>query len=101
MADIVTLAERLKMRIPDMQNTNAKALQEIVTGAREYVLSYTNRKKTDAALDECILRLSVIAINRQGIEGEASHAEGSISRSVDMLPSDIKAILNMRRVLKV
>ena len=101
MTDIVTLAMRLKTRIPDVTNIGDDELQEIVAGAREYVLTYTNRKKPDATLDECALRLSVISINRRGIEGEASHGEGNISRSMDMLPSDIRAVLNMKRVLKV
>ena len=62
---------------------------------------YCNRE-ADAALELAAEQIAVIKLNRAGTEGLASQSFSGISESfVDGYPSDVLAILNRKRKIKV
>lgn len=53
------------------------------------------------ALKQAAVRLAVVFYNREGIEGEAARTEGGISRQIEPIPADIKAMIDPYRVVRV
>ena len=80
---------------------DTELLSIILDDAREYVLSYTNRRKIPVFLEKTVRDLAVIALNRIGTEGESSRSEGGQSYSFDNAPRYIYDILNRYRLAKV
>ena len=48
-----------------------------------------------------MVELAAASYNLLGLEGAASHAEGGVSATVDLLPKQMKAQLDMYRIAKV
>ena len=89
--------ERLKRRIPAISDELARDLTD---DAERFIKAYTGRRDVPDGLRHVITQLAVIYYNRQGIEGETSHGEG-VSRSMELLPDDIKRQLLPYRVARV
>lgn len=65
------------------------------------LLTWTNRSTLPAALESIQRQITIIRYNKQGIEGQSSHSEGSVSRSFEDLPVSMQATINQLRLLKV
>lgn len=91
--NVVEMTAKLRRRLPDAPETATELLQDLVTDAVAFVLSYTGRTELPAQLEGVCVKLAAVEYNRMGMEGETSHSEGSVSRSVDGLPADIRAAL--------
>ena len=84
---------RLMRRLPDAPETAADLLGDLLDDSVAFVLSYTGRTTLPGQLENVCVKLAAIEYNRLGMEGETSHNEGSVSRSVDGLPADVRAAL--------
>lgn len=76
-------------------------LELLLEDARQFVLSYTNRKRVIPALEKPVRDLAVIALNRMGTEGETGRSEGGESYSFDSAPRQIYDILDRYRLARV
>lgn len=92
------MLEKLKRRIPDAEND--ALLEDLLEDAERMICAYTLRSALPEALEAARLELAVILYNRRGMEGEASHGEGSVSRSVDSLPECLRRQLNPWRLAR-
>lgn len=89
---------KLKRRIPEAEND--ALLGDLMEAAGEMICAYTQRATVPAALRAAQLELAVMLYNRMGMEGESSHSEGSVSRSVDSLPECLRRQLNPWRLAR-
>lgn len=94
----MTAYDRAKARLPTV---NDPLLLTLLEDAQDAILAYTGQKTLPCGLVGAQAQLAVVYYNRLGIEGENSHGEGGVSRSLDMLPRDIEAQLKPYRVAKV
>lgn len=92
------MLEKLKRRIPDAGNE--ALLSDLLEAAGEMICAYTQRPAVPGALQAAQLELAVVLYNRMGMEGEASHSEGSVSRSVESLPECLRRQLNPWRLAR-
>lgn len=92
------MLERLKKRVPDAKDD--ALLNELLKAAGDAVCAYTGRAKVPAPLESAQICLAAIGYNRMGMEGEISRSEGSVSRSVEALPEDIRRQLNPWRLAR-
>lgn len=95
MASIDDMVNRLRRRIPDApeDDKTIELMEDLIMEAQDFILGYTCRQELPAQLEGTCVKLAAIEYNRLGIEGETSHSEGSVSRSVETMPADIKAAL--------
>ena len=95
MVDLDNLIERLQRRLPDAptDGKTLELLEDLLAEAHAFILTYTNRKELPEQLAGACVKLAAIEYNRLGMEGESAHSEGSVSRTVELLPADIKAEL--------
>lgn len=93
------MLDQLMRRIPDA--SDVALLEDLLKSAREIICAYTAREAVPRALESAQLEIAVLLYNRMGMEGENSHAEGSISRGVDSLPEFLRRQLNPWRLAKV
>ncbi len=68
-------------------------VNSLISEAEDKVLDITGRNEVPVQLESLVVKLSVIAYNKAGAEGESSRSEGGISRAFDDLPEDDKARL--------
>ena len=92
------MLEKIKRRIPDCADD--ALLSDLLESAGDMILAYTGRDSIPEALCSAQVALAAILYNRMGIEGEAAHNEGGVSRSVEFLPEDLRRQLNAWRVAK-
>ena len=96
---MATLLERMKIRIGATSDGD-ELLQEMIDSAGEDVMAYTGRTSVPTVLAGVQLDLAVIRYNQRGIEGESSHSEGGVSRSISALPPDRQLLLNDQRLAR-
>ena len=89
---------RLKLRLPDASDD--ALLNELLDSAGEMILAYTGRPRLSKALCGAQIEIAAMLYNRMGMEGESEHAEGSVRRSVDGIPEQVRAQLNPYRLAK-
>lgn len=89
---------KLKRRISDAQDD--ALLKDLLEDAGRMICAYTQRPALPETLEAAQLELAVILYNRMGMEGEESHGEGSVTRSVDSLPECLRRQLNPWRLAK-
>ena len=66
------------------------------------VQAYCNRDSLDYELELIVVRLAVIKLNRIHSEGLSAQTYSGVSETfIDGYPSDVKAILNRKRRIKV
>ena len=92
------MLERLKRRIPDAKDE--ALLNDLLSDAEGMILAYTGRDALPDVLRGAKIEIAAMLFNRMGMEGESTHAEGSISRSTDSLPEYIRRQLNPWRLAK-
>ena len=91
---IEEMTAKLRRRLPDAPPEATDLLRDLMRDAVDFVLSYTGRTDLPQQLEGTCVKLAAIEYNRMGMEGETSHSEGSVSRSVEAVPADIRAALN-------
>jgi hypothetical protein len=97
----MALIDRMKLRIVPLPAVATDALlQEMIDSAGETILAYTGRSTLPDALVGAQLDLAVIRFNQLGVEGESSHSEGGVSRSISDIPDNIRRILNPWRLAR-
>lgn len=91
--------DRLKARLqPIVEPDNV--LEDLITSAGEDILLFTNRTEVPEVLKGMQVDLAVIRYNQRGIEGESSHSEGGVSRSISSLPPEKVALLTDMRLAR-
>ena len=97
----MTPFERLKARL---QGVNEQTLEALLEDAEGMILAYTGRGMLPPALESAKVQLAVVLYNRQGIEGQTSHSEGGVSRTLSGMPDEIRgqiAPYRLARIVKV
>lgn len=92
------MLDRLKRRIPDAKDD--ALLSDLLSDAENMIRAYTCRDSVPIVLQGAQIEIAAMLFNRIGMEGEASHAEGSVSRSADSLPEYIRRQLNPYRAAR-
>lgn len=88
------LYDKFAARLGDaVAENDAAFVNALLSEAEDKILDVTGRTAVPAQLDSLVVKLSVIAYNKRGAEGESSRSEGGISRAFDDLPEDDKARL--------
>ena len=93
--------EKLKRRLNVTDTDRDALLGDLLEDAEAFVLGYTGRKIMLDELKGVVVELAAASYNLLGLEGAASHAEGGVSATVDLLPKQMKAQLDMYRIAKV
>ena len=97
----IALVERLKERLDENELSDDK-LQAIIDDVTLEVLADTNQSELNAQLESAVISLSVIAVNRLGLDGLASEGYSGVSTSyLDDVPPRVASILNANRRLGV
>lgn len=89
---------RLKRRVPDAKDE--ALLGDLLGEAGAFLRAYTGRNVLPAELEDAQVRIAAILYNRMGMEGEASHNEGGVSRTAEALPEDLRRWLNAWRLAR-
>ena len=76
-------------------------LEDLLRESEQFILGYTGRRTLPAALEGAVIETAAARFNLLGLEGASSHAEGGVSATVDQLPKQMKAQLDMYRIAKV
>lgn len=92
------MLERLRRRLPDAGAAEDALLGDLIEDAGRFICAYTMRDGVPEALEGVQVELAAIYYNRMGMEGEISHNEGGVSRTVQALPEDIAARLKPWRL---
>lgn len=92
------MLNKLRRRIPDAQDE--QLLADLISEAADMICAYTLRESVPEKLNGAMLEIAVMLFNRMGMEGELSHSEGSVQRSVEGLPEGIRRQLNPWRRAK-
>ena len=93
--------EKLKRRLNVTDTDRDALLGDLLEDAEAFVLGYTGRKSMLDELEGGVVELAAASYNLLGLVGAASHAEGGVSATVDLLPKQMKAQLDMYRIAKV
>ena len=93
--------EKLKRRLNVTDMDRDALLGDLLEDAEAFVLGYTGRKIMLEELKGVVVELAAASYNLLGLEGAASHAEGGVSATVDLLPKQMKAQLDRYRIAKV
>ena len=93
--------EKLKRRLNVTDMDRDALLGDLLEDAEAFVLGCTGRKIMLEERKGVEVELAAASYNLLGLEGAASHAEGGVSATVDLLPKQMKAQLDMYRIAKV
>ena len=96
----MALIDRMKVRLLPTVESNDAILEEMIASAGDDIKLYTNRETIPTTLEGVQLDLAVIRYNQRGIEGESSHSEGGVSRSISSLPPEKVALLADMRLAR-
>ena len=97
------MIEEIKILLGDSAaNYNDSLLGLIAKQTIAEVLAYTNREALDYELENVVVRLAVIRVNKLNADGLAAQSYSGVSESyINGYPDDIRAILNRKRKIKV
>ena len=94
----MTVRERLKAKLPELKEEKLEALYLEAEGM---VLACAGRQNLPRALETAVLQLAVVLYNREGTEGETSHSEGGVSRTMEGIPAEIERQIRPYRLARV
>ena len=94
----MTAYERLKAKLPKLTKEQLEALY---LDAKGMVLAYTGRQTLPRALETAVVQLGIVLYNREGTEGETSHSEGGVSRTMEGMPAEIERQLRPYRIARI
>ena len=90
--------ERLAFLLPEVPE---EELTQLAAEAEGMLLAYTGRMMLPCALLTARNQLAVVLYNRRGIEGQTTHSEGGVSRSMEGIPREILLQAAPYRLAKV
>lgn len=96
----LTLLEELRALLPDAKEVSDALLALLLRRAEAFILSYCRRASLSPQLIPVQTQLAVVFFNRMGIEGESAHDEGSVRRTLDALPREIRQTLTDQRLVQ-
>ena len=91
----MTAKERLRAQLPEVPQ---EMLEALLLDAKDMICAYTRRATVPEVLTGAQVRLAVILYNRMGTEGETSHSEGGVSRTMEGMPGEIEKQLKPYRL---
>lgn len=94
----MTAKERLAARLDGAADA---VLEAVLEDAQGMILAYTGRTALPMALETAQVQLAAVLYNRMGTEGESSHSEGGVSRTMEGLPEDIRRQIAPYRLARV
>ena len=89
---------QLKLRL-DTEEDDA-VLTGYLSDAEALIKALSWRRDVPEALHNAVVRLAAIFYARRGAEGETSHQEGDVSRTMEGLPEDIRQEVLMYRLCR-
>ena len=92
------MLDKLMRRIPGAKNE--ELLEDLISDAGSMICAYTMRASVPAQLEGVQVEIAALLYNRMGMEGENSHDEGSVHRSVDSLPEYVRRQINPWRLAR-
>lgn len=94
--------EDIKILLGDAKdNFTDEQIKLCLKHAQAEVKSYCNRE-LDEELEVCAQKIAIIKLNRMNTEGLQSHSYSGINENyIDGYPTDIMALLNRKRKIKV
>ena len=98
MTDMEKLLEKLMRRLPDA--ADEALMEDLLAQAGAFIRAYTRRDEIPSGLEDAQVHIAAILFNRMGMEGEAGHGEGGVTRTAEMLPEDVRRWLNGWRVAR-
>lgn len=96
-----TQLEKLKLTLGLVDTDQDRTLQLLLDDVTTDILTWTNRTTLPDELETTQRQIAVIRYNMQGVEGQASHSEGTVSRTFEELPQSIRDTIGQYRLLKV
>lgn len=96
--------ERLKAQVPGAGDGGQdQLLSAYLLDAEQYIQACTHRRSLPPELEGACVRLALMLYNRQGMEGERSHAEGGVNRAIgeDDVPAFVRDQLAAWRLTPV
>ena len=94
----MTAKERLAARLDGAADA---VLEAVLEDAQGMILAYTGRTALPMALETAQVQLAAVLYNRLGTEGESSHSEGGVSRTMEALPDEIRRQIAPYRLARV
>ena len=94
------MLEKLRRRLPDAGAAEDELLMDLIGDAGQFICAFTMREEVPEALKGVQVELAAIFYNRMGMEGEKSHNEGGVNRTVQALQDDIAARLKPWRLAR-
>ena len=94
----MTAKERIRAMMPEVPQ---EMLEVLMLDAKDMICAYTRRASVPEALEGAQVRLAMILYNRMGTEGETSHSEGGVSRTMEGMPAEIEKQLKPYRLAVV
>ena len=82
------------------QNADSEALEACLELARDMFMDHCRRDDVPEELRDAQVHIAAVLYNRMGMEGEKSHNEGGVNRTVQALPDDIAARLKPWRLAR-
>lgn len=95
------MLDKLKRRLNVTAADKDALLEDLLEDAEAFVLGYTGRTCLPAMLAGLVVEVAAGSYNLLGLEGAATHSEGGVSATVELLPPRMHAMLDMYRVGKV
>ena len=92
---------KLKIQLSIKDGEQDGLLQLLLEDVKSDLLTWTNRIYLPTSLESIQRQIAVMHYNKQGIEGQASHSEGGISRSFEDLPQSVQNAINQKRLAKL
>ena len=93
--------DKLKRRLNITDTSKDPLLMDLIEDAALFVRNYTGRANVPDELGSVICEMAAGRYNLLGLEGSASHSEGGVSDSIQLLSTQSAAQLNRWRVAKV
>lgn len=93
--------KKLRIQIGIKDSGQDELLELMLDDIEADILTWTNRTTMPPTLESIQRQIAVIHYNKQGVEGQASHSEGGISRSFEDLPQSVQNAINQKRLAKL
>lgn len=92
--------DKLKLTLGIKDDTQDDELTLLLEDVATDLLSWTHRIVIPPGLEPTQRQIAVIRYNMEGVEGQSSHSEGSVSRAFEALPADVRQTIVRYRLLK-
>lgn len=90
------LLPRVRVRLGRVKVSD-ELIEELLTECMDKAKAFTWRTELPDGMASLIIKWAVVEYNSIGIEGQTSHSDGGISRSIQNMPDDIAGELKLWR----